>query len=159
MDFQDKADQESHKSVDKDEENNFITELDVNADYQRRISGRDDEISSLSLSNRSSRSKKSTVKNKSNILNDLPTLLDQDENLNQTFLPYPVSKNVLSLEQLNNITKKESSSTFMLENVNLSLLSKYLIKDHKTSSNQFESDIAWTYESLITEMNEYFESL
>ena len=96
----------------------------------------------------SNKSRKSIIKSKSNIINDLPILLDEDDNLNnENYLP--ISKNVLSLQQLDNITKKDDNA-FMLDNINLSFLSKYLIKD--ASSNQIESDLKWTYDSLITEM-------
>ena len=81
-------------------------------------------------------------------------MLDQDDDSD---LPYRISKNVLSIEQLDNITKKDSSSAFMIENINLSLLAKYLIKDRRTS-NEIEPDVTWTYDTLITEMSEHHKS-
>lgn len=146
----------NEQPVEKEDDENFITELDVNSSDLISFS----QERRLSLERKEDDNYPKTSKrkaSKSKILNELPTLVDYQEDNQTEYLPYHLSKNVLSLEQLDNITRKDNNSRFMLDNINLSILSKYLIKE--TNANQLDPDIAWSLDGLLTEMSDHFKNL
>lgn len=141
-----------------------MTELDVNSDLigQRKLSSNDEDSSSSSqpvVDKLAGRHRKSTARSRSSIINGLPTLYDQDESISILDYSYSVkTSGLILLKQLDNLTKKSGtpSGALMLDNnINLAVLAKYLTKD----GQQLEPDVAWTYDSLITEMADHFKKL
>ena len=139
-----------------EEEDGFVTELDVNSDLigQRKLSLNDDEMPDKPVPG-AIKQRKSTARSRTSIINDLPTLFDSQQDQQNAFLPYAAPKSGLSLEQLNALNKKSAPSAFTLDaHISLAVLAKYLTKD-----GQPEPDVAWTYDSLITEMADHFKKL
>lgn len=152
--------QEAKLPVEKtvDEEDGFVTELDVNSDLigQRKLSLNDDEPLMLEkpVPGAGFKLRKSTARSRTSIIADLPTLYDHQQDQSD-FLSYAAPKSGLSLEQLDALNKKAAPSAFTLDtHISLAVLAKYL-----TKTGQPEPDVAWTYDSLITEMADHFKKL
>ena len=136
-----------------------MTELDVNSDLigQRKLSTSDDEERRTPDKRLLQASQRPVARqSRSDLINELPVLYDQLEQPTVEPIAYPMSKSVLSLEQLDSLATAKKSAPFALDtDISLMVLAKYLAKDGQA----LEPDIAWTYDSLITEMADRFKNL